>query len=194
MRNCLVIDLDRCSGCDSCVVACKFENNLDLGMYWNRVSVVGPTGTFPDLEQYWLPTQCQQCENAPCIAACPTGASYRDEDNGLVLVDKESCIGCQVCIDACPYGARSYNEDLNVVEKCTCCVQRLKDGESPACVHNCSCGARFYGDLDDPESDAAKAVAAAGEDACHQLPDANGAAPRTVYILSPKTAAWKEIG
>ena len=141
MRNCLVIDLDRCSGCDSCVVACKFENNLDLGMYWNRVSVVGPTGTFPDIEQYWLPTQCQQCENAPCIAACPTGASYRDEDNGLVLVDKESCIGCQVCIDACPYGARSYNEDLNVVEKCTCCVQRLKDGESPACVHNCSCGA-----------------------------------------------------
>ena len=194
MRNRLVIDLDRCSGCDSCVVACKFENNLDLGVYWNRVRVVGPSGTFPDIEQYWLPTQCQQCENAPCIAACPTGASYRDEENGLVLIDKETCIGCQACMDACPYGARSYNEDLNVVEKCTCCVQRLRDGEKPACVHNCSCGARFYGDLDDPESDAAKAVAAAGEENCHQLPDVNGAAPRTVYILSEKTAAWKEIG
>ena len=194
MRNCLVIDLDRCSGCDSCVVACKFENNLDLGVYWNRVNIVGPDGEFPDIEQYWLPTQCQQCENAPCIAVCPTGASYRDDEHGLVLIDKETCIGCQVCMDACPYGARTFNETLNVVEKCTCCVQRLKDGEKPACVHNCSCGGRFYGDLDDPESDAAKAVAAAGEENCHQLPDVAGAAPRTVYILHAETAAWKEIG
>lgn len=58
MRNCLVIDLDRCSGCDSCIAACKLENNVDLGVYYNRVHAVGPTGTFPDLEQYWLPLQC----------------------------------------------------------------------------------------------------------------------------------------
>lgn len=194
MRNCLVIDLDRCSGCDSCVVACKFENNLDLGVYWNRVNPVGPSGDFPNIEQYWLPTQCQQCENAPCVAACPTGASYRDEENGLVLIDKEACIGCQVCLDACPYGARTFNPTLNVVEKCTCCVQRLADGQKPACVTNCCTGGRFFGDLDDPESDAAKAVAAAGEENCYHLPDPSGAEPRTVYILSPKTASWKEIG
>lgn len=194
MRNCLVIDLDRCSGCDSCVASCKLENNIPLGEYWNRVNVVGPSGTWPRIEQYWLPTQCQQCENAPCIAVCPTGASYRDEENGLVLVDKETCIGCQACIDACPYGARSLNEELNVVEKCTCCVQRLREGEKPACVHNCCCGARYFGDLDDPESDAAKAVAAAGPENCHQLPDPSGAAPRTIYILHASTAEWKEIG
>ena len=194
MRNCLVIDLDRCSGCDTCVAACKYENNVPLGEYWNRVNVVGPTGTWPRIEQYWLPTQCQQCENAPCITACPTGASYRDEENGLVLIDHETCIGCQTCIEACPYGARSYNEELNVVDKCTCCVQRLQDGEKPACVHNCCCGARYFGDLDDPESDAAKAVAAAGEENCHQLPDPTGAQPRTIYILHETTAAWQEIG
>lgn len=194
MRNCLVIDLDRCSGCDTCVAACKYENNVPLGEYWNRVNVVGPTGTWPRIEQYWLPTQCQQCENAPCIAACPTGASYRDEENGLVLIDHETCIGCQTCIEACPYGARSYNEELNVVDKCTCCVQRLQEGEKPACVHNCCCGARYFGDLDDPESDAAKAVAAAGEENCHQLPDPTGAQPRTIYILHASTAAWQEIG
>ncbi len=194
MRNCLVIDLDRCSGCDTCVAACKYENNVPLGEYWNRVNVVGPTGTWPRIEQYWLPTQCQQCENAPCITACPTGASYRDEENGLVLIDHETCIGCQTCIEACPYGARSYNEELNVVDKCTCCVQRLQEGEKPACVHNCCCGARYFGDLDDPESDAAKAVAAAGEENCHQLPDPTGAQPRTIYILHASTAAWQEIG
>ena len=194
MRNCLVIDLDRCTGCDSCVVACKHENNVPLGVYWNRVNVVGPTGKWPEIEQYYLPTQCQQCENAPCIAACPTGASYRDEENGLVLIDHETCIGCQTCIEACPYGARSYNEELNVVEKCTCCVQRLQDGEKPACVKTCCAGARFFGDLDDPESDVAKAVAAAGEENCRQLPDPTGAQPRTIYILHASTAAWQEIG
>lgn len=194
MRNCLVIDLDRCSGCDTCVAACKYENNVPLGEYWNRVNVVGPTGTWPRIEQYWLPTQCQQCENAPCITACPTGASYRDEENGLVLIDHETCIGCQTCMDACPYGVRSYNPEANVVEKCTCCVQRLQEGEKPACVHNCCCGARYFGDLDDPESDAAKAVAAAGEENCHQLPDPTGAQPRTIYILHETTAAWQEIG
>jgi Fe-S-cluster-containing dehydrogenase component len=194
MRNCLVIDLDRCTGCDSCVVACKFENGFDLGERVNRVEVVGPAGTFPNIEQYWLPMQCQQCENAPCIEVCPTGASYRDDEFGLVLVDAETCIGCQLCMSACPFDARTYNETLGVVEKCTGCIQRLREGEEPACVHNCCAGGRFFGDLDDPDSDAAKAVAAAGEENCHRLADNDGADARTVYILSSKTAAWNDRG
>lgn len=194
MRKCLVIDLDRCSGCDSCIVACKLENNIDLGNYWNRVIAVGPTGTFPDIEQYWLPVQCQQCENPACVHVCPTGASYRDPDTGVVLVDKEKCIGCEYCMMACPYGVRTFNENEKVVEKCTLCSHLTADGEGvPACVHNCCAGARFYGDIDDAESDAAKAIAAADSDAVHHLPDPGDAKPATVYILSPKTAEWKGL-
>ena len=158
MRNCLVIDLDRCSGCDSCIAACKLENNVDLGVYYNRVHVVGPTGTFPDLEQYWLPLQCQQCENPGCIEVCPTGASYRDPNNNVVMINKELCIGCQYCMYACPFGVRQFNEGEGVVEKCTMCWHRLAKGEEPACVEVCPARARFWGDLDDPDSEVSRLV------------------------------------
>ena len=191
MRNCLVIDLDRCSGCDTCIVACKYAHGLDLGVCWNRVQTV-TVGTFPNVKQYWLPRQCQQCENAPCLEVCPTGATYREDEYGLVVIDADACIGCKLCMDACPYAARRYDEGKGIVEKCDCCIARLKDGEKPACVHNCCAGGRFFGDLDDPESDAAKAVAEAGEENCHWLADASGAEPRTVYLLHEKTAAWQD--
>ena len=193
-RRTLVINLDRCTGCDSCVVACKHENSIGLGTYFCRVNAVGPTGTWPDIEQYWLPVQCQQCENAACVNVCPTGASYRDPDTNVVLVDKSKCIGCKYCMMACPYGVRSFNESEGVVEKCTLCSQLTADGsDDPACVHNCCTGARFFGDLDDPDSDASKAIAEAGEDNCYHLPDPGNANPTCVYILHESTAAWKEL-
>ena len=189
-RNCLVVDLDKCIGCHACEVACKNENGIALGEYWNRVLQIGPHGTFPDLEQYWLPVQCQQCEDAPCVHVCPTGASYRDAD-GKVLVNKSKCIGCKYCMMACPYGVRSWNTDERVVEKCTLCGQLTAKGELPACVHNCPGGARFYGDLDDPDSDASKALAAADKSAVHSLTDV-GNKPATRYILSSRYAEWQE--
>ena len=73
MAKGLLINLDRCTGCDSCIVACKLENRLPLGSFYNKVIAIGPTGTFPDVEKYWLPSQCQQCENPQCVAVCPTG-------------------------------------------------------------------------------------------------------------------------
>ena len=155
MKNTLVIDLDRCSGCDSCVAACKMENQMNLGVVRNHVSAIGPTGTFPDIEMYWLPMQCQQCENPGCIEVCPTGASYRDEETGIVLVNAEDCIGCESCLTGCPYGVRQLNPKTNTIEKCTLCFQRKNDENwVPACVHNCCCGARTFGDLDDPNSEA----------------------------------------
>ncbi|WP_165045042.1 MULTISPECIES: 4Fe-4S dicluster domain-containing protein [unclassified Adlercreutzia] len=192
MKNCLVIDLDRCSGCDGCIAACKHENSVDLGVYYNRVPAIGPTGTFPDIEMYWRPMQCQQCVNPGCIEVCPTGASYRDEETGVVLVNADECIGCETCISGCPYNVRTLNPNTNVVEKCTLCFQRRNDadGWEPACVHNCCTGARYFGDLDDPESSASKAIAAAGEENCYHLPDENGLEPSTVYILS--YAKWQE--
>ncbi|MCD8315998.1 MAG: 4Fe-4S dicluster domain-containing protein [Eggerthellaceae bacterium] len=193
MRNTLVIDLDRCTGCQTCIVSCKHENNVDLGNYWNRVVTVGPTGTWPDVEMYWLPAQCQQCENPKCVHVCPTGASYRDEETDVVLIDKSKCIGCQYCIMACPYGVRQFNETEGVVEKCTLCSQRTAAGEDPACVHNCCNGARFYGDLDDPDSDVSKAIAAAGDENVYHLPDPGDSKPTCAYILHSDTATWKEL-
>jgi len=193
MKYALVIDLDRCSGCDSCVVACKHENKLDLGMYRCTVPIVGPTGTFPDIEQYWLPKACNQCENPGCVEVCPTGASYRDEETGVVLIDESKCIGCLTCFQGCPYNVRMLNPATNTVQKCTLCFQRHteKDWE-PACVHTCCTGARYFGDLDDASSSAAKAVAAAGASNCYHVKDANGLNPSTVYILHESTAKWQE--
>lgn len=194
MRRTLVINLDRCSGCDSCVAACKYENGLPLGEYYNRMLSIGPTGTFPDIERYWLPVQCQQCENPQCVAVCPTGASYRDPDTNVVLVDRGKCIGCEYCIYACPYGVRDFSEEQGVAEKCTLCSQLTADGtDVPVCVHNCCAGARFFGDLDDPESDASKELAKYDDECIHSLPDPGGVKPTTRYILSPKVASWKEL-
>ena len=179
-RNCLVVDLDKCIGCHACEVACKNENGIALGEYWNRVLQIGPHGTFPDLEQYWLPVQCQQCEDAPCVHVCPTGASYRDAD-GKVLVDKEKCIGCKYCMMACPYGVRSWNKEQKVVEKCTLCNHLTAAGEKPACVKNCCGKARFYGDLDDPNSELAQLRATKGKNV-HILLEEKGTKPQVFYF------------
>lgn len=193
MKKCLVVNLDRCSGCDSCVAACKHENEVDLGIYFNHVSAVGPVGTFPEIEMYWLPSQCQQCANPGCIEVCPTGASYRDEETGVVLINEKECIACKACLEGCPYNARMLNPASGTVQKCTLCFQRhTEENWIPACVKTCCCGARSFGDLDDPESAASKAVAEAGEKNCHHLSDPGKLEPSTVYILSEKTAKWQD--
>lgn len=189
MRNALVVDLERCIGCFGCEISCKMENNVALGEYWNKVVVEGPYGTFPDIEEYWLPTMCQQCEDAPCVHVYPTGASYRDENN-VVLIDKSVCIGCRYCMMACPYGVRNWNKEQQVVEKCTLCQHLTQQGKEPACVHNCPGEARFYGDLDDPNSDASQALAAADPADVHRLKNV-GNNPSTAYILSSKYATWR---
>jgi Fe-S-cluster-containing dehydrogenase component len=132
---------------------------------------------------------CQQCANAPCVHVCPTGASFRDEQTNIVQIDKERCIGCKYCLMACPYGVRNWNEAETIVEKCTLCSQLTAVGDSPACVKACCGKARFYGDLDDPSSDAAKALAEKAADARHSLPDV-GNNPQTAYLLSPIYGHW----
>lgn len=189
-RNCIVIDLDRCIGCYSCDTACKMENDVALGERWNKVLQVEPFGEFPDVHTYWLPVMCQQCAESPCTHVCPTGASYRDPVTDMVLIDKEKCIGCKYCMMACPYGVRSWNKEQHVVEKCTLCTHLTSAGEKPACVKACCGKARFYGDLDDPNSDASKALAEADPASIHYLPD-SGNGPLTAYILSAKTGEWR---
>lgn len=157
-RNCIVVNLDRCTGCFGCEVACKMENGVALGERWSKVFTVGPVGEYPDMTRYALPTMCQQCENAPCVSVCPTGASYRDGNN-VVLVDKEKCIGCKYCMAACPYGVRIQIEKTGVIEKCRFCWYEGEPGNPPACVGTCISGARVFGDLDDPESDISREIA-----------------------------------
>jgi molybdopterin-containing oxidoreductase family iron-sulfur binding subunit len=130
--------------------------------------------TVPEEGHFYVPVQCQQCRNAPCTKVCPTGATWMEAD-GIVVIDYDWCIGCRYCMAACPYGARHFNwgepqmpvEELNtdthylgnrprpkgVVEKCTFCIQRTREGRYPACVEVCPVGARKFGNLLDPESE-----------------------------------------
>lgn len=189
-HNAIVVNLNLCTGCMSCEVACKQENDVPLGVYWNRVQRIAQGDSYPDFKQFWLPTMCQQCENAPCVEVCPVGASYRDADDNTVLIDQEKCIGCQRCIDACPYGVRTYIPDENYVVKCSQCHQLTVNGEKPACVKNCPAACRFYGDLDDPDSDASKAIAEADPADAHRFAD-SGNQPAAAYILSDRIGTWE---
>jgi len=112
-----------------------------------------------------FPRSCLHCDDAPCVTVCPTGASYKRSDDGIVLVNADTCIGCKLCSWACPYGAREYDEDEGVMKKCTLCVDKIynetlpEESRVPACVSTCPTGARHFGDLADPESDVSKLVA-----------------------------------
>ena len=149
----IITDLNRCTGCLACTVACKAINGVDVGNFWIKTLRVGPhpieggSGTFPDVEMYFLPVQCQHCENPECVKVCPTGASHKLED-GTVQIDKSKCIGCQFCAMSCPYGVRYLNEEERVVEKCTLCEQKIAQGELPQCVTQCGGRARYFGDLE----------------------------------------------
>lgn len=190
-HNCIVVNLDKCLGCFGCEVACKMENDVALGEHWNKVLLRGPFGDYPNQVRYPLPAMCQQCADAPCVHVCPTGASYRDPDTNIVLINKEICIGCKYCMMACPYGVRDWNVATKTVEKCTLCGQLTARGELPACVKSCAGGARFYGDLDDPTSDVSVELAKYAATDIHTLPNV-GNNPSTKYIMTSIHGEWKE--
>jgi len=173
----MVIDLNKCLGCQACTVSCKVENSTKPGIFWNRVEDE-EFGEYPAVRRRFLPRLCMHCENAPCIEVCPTRASYKQED-GIVLIDYDKCIGCKYCIVACPYRARYFNNEkkgyyasgltpneqigyqghrLGVTEKCTFCTHLLEKGKEPACVRTCIVKARWFGDLEDPYSEVSQLI------------------------------------
>ncbi len=191
MRYAIVTDLNRCMGCLSCSVACKMVHNVPIGSFYCKVLRIGPNpvndgGNFPDVEMYFLPLMCQHCSEPACVAVCPTGASYKSAD-GTVLIDQEKCSGCKLCLDACPYDSRFYNEQMNLVEKCTMCNDLVAQGMEPACVSECCGRARAFGDLDDPGSAASKMLGSGGEN-IFSLAD-SGNHPAFRYIL--RKVRWR---
>ena len=157
----MLIDLSACIGCSACAVACKQENDIPLGCF-NTWVESWDAGVYPNVTRANMPKQCNHCADAPCVKVCPTGASYRTED-GVVLVDADKCIGCKYCMAACPYQVRWVNE-AGEVDKCTSCYHRITNGLLPACVSTCVTNARFFGDLNDPNSDISKKIAQLGSE------------------------------
>jgi Fe-S-cluster-containing dehydrogenase component/formate-dependent nitrite reductase membrane component NrfD len=151
-----VLDQSRCIGCHACTTACKSENVVPLGVTRTYVKSVD-VGVFPNVRRAFQVTRCNQCEDAPCVAACPTRAMYRRPD-GIVDFDKNLCIGCKACIAACPYDAIFINPEDHSAEKCNFCAHRLDVGLEPACVTVCPTQAILVGDLNDPTSKVAQIV------------------------------------
>ena len=182
------LNLSVCNGCRKCAEACHRENNHDRDTNNSYIRVFEMTnGSFDFADgdptythatsapgKYYMPVQCQQCDNPPCVSVCPVEATWKEPD-GIVVVDYDWCIGCRYCEAACPYHARRFNwkepnvpaAEINpdqgylsnrirpqgVMEKCTFCLHRTRRGQLPACAEACPTGARVFGDLADPSSD-----------------------------------------
>ena len=178
----LVIDLDTCVGCHACAVNCKEWNTGGYhapltderpydtdpsGVWLNRIHTF-EVGEGESGRLVHFPKSCLHCEDAPCVTVCPTGASYKRSEDGIVLVDEDMCIGCKLCSWACPYGAREYDQDAGVMKKCTLCIDRIYNenldeiDRVPACVATCPASARHFGDLADPQSHVSRLVEARG--------------------------------
>jgi Fe-S-cluster-containing dehydrogenase component/formate-dependent nitrite reductase membrane component NrfD len=151
-----VLDQERCIGCHACTTACKSENEVPLGVTRTYVKAV-EVGTFPQVRRDFQVTRCNQCSDAPCVAACPTSAMFTRRD-GIVDFNKDSCIGCKACIAACPYDAIFINPQDHSAEKCNFCAQRIDVGLEPACVVVCPAEAILVGDLNDPTSKVAQII------------------------------------
>jgi len=180
-RYAFVIDARRCIGCKACMVACKAEWEVPVGLSRNWVLDTGVQGTFPDLWKEFVTGNCMHCARPPCVEVCPSGATYQRPD-GLVEIDEDSCLGCAQCVPACPYGARFYNPEKGVAEKCNACLPRIEGGQQPACVETCVGGARLFGDLDDPDSPVSRALRVNQEEITKLVSAQVDTAPQIYYI------------
>jgi len=198
----MLIDIEKCIGCGSCVRACKTENDVPLEPYYFRTwveryhvpkgdiehpEVDSPNGgydAFPPRYQpgdgsknFFVPKLCNHCIHPPCVQVCPVGATFATED-GVVLIDSERCIGCRYCIQACPYGARYLDPRTKTADKCSFCYHRVRQGLLPACVEACPTQARIFGDL---KSKASRLVRFARMNKVHVLKPQLNTEPKVYY-------------
>jgi Fe-S-cluster-containing dehydrogenase component len=155
----MVIEAERCLDCKACMAACKVANQLPEGKWRNWIkSQDMQKAASAGKPAIFQPGNCMHCDNATCVQACPTGATYKDPKTGVVKIDEGLCIGCGQCIPSCPYGARYRHPEKRIADKCDFCAQRRADGLEPACVSTCPTKARSFGDINDPTSNVAKLI------------------------------------
>lgn len=168
----MLVDIEKCIGCGSCVRACQNENHVPDGYYrtWIEryrireengaeiVEVDSPDGgkfgftptNEPGMKEFFVPKMCNHCADSPCTQVCPVGATFVSPD-GVVLVDEKYCLGCRYCIQACPYGCRFLHPQKKVAQKCTLCYHRITQGLTTACCEVCPTGSRQLADLKNPK-------------------------------------------
>ncbi|MBI2992954.1 MAG: 4Fe-4S dicluster domain-containing protein [Gammaproteobacteria bacterium] len=205
----MVVDINRCVGCQTCTAACKHANDTSPGVQWRGVLDV-ESGSFPDVQREFLVVGCQHCANPPCVPVCPTGAT-RQRADGLVTMDYDLCLGCGYCAVACPYQARTivhdrdwyfgvetiqeravaHDERLGVAQKCTFCVDRVDEGVelgrvpgkdldyTPACAASCVAQAITFGDFNDQESNVSRLIR---DNASFQMHAELGTDPQIKYL------------
>lgn len=211
----MVINLQKCVGCYSCVISCKQEHHLPPEVFWNRI-LISETGKYPTVMKQIYPVLCCHCKEPACVKACPTGATSQRED-GIVMVNYDKCVGCRYCLIACPYQQRTYYGDGNreyfpgqgltelekigkelfplqpgTVVKCNFCLERIDEGirqglkpgvdreATPACVIACPAKARYFGNLEDPQSEICQLIK---EKRAFQLHPEFGTDPSVFYIV-----------
>ena len=150
MANSFLFDMNKCTGCGACRLACTIENRLDLDKSWRRVDTFNER-RLPLAPLFHHSIACNHCLDASCMKACPARAIRRDEATGAVILDDGLCIGCKYCSWACPYEAPCFDEKNGVMGKCTLCSHRLEEGKEPACTSQCPTGALRFGDVKEEE-------------------------------------------
>jgi len=207
VRWAFLVDTTKCIGCGLCVTACKNENEIPFDAPVTRTwveryvvtkdgethadSPMGARDGFTDpaireqeydaddiAKAFFVPKLCNQCENPACVQVCPVGATYQTHD-GVVLVDREWCIGCGYCIMACPYGVRFFHPEHKVADKCNFCYHRITKGLNPACVQACAFGARRIANLRDPDDPVTQIILT---ERVSVLKDEYGTKPHVFYL------------
>lgn len=148
----MVIRVDQCIGCRRCVSACMATNEVP-SYGWRTLVLEREVKQAIGQKREFIPVLCNQCNNPPCVRACPVVATYKDKTNGIVMMNNKKCIGCKICMAACPYDARYYNEEKGAIDKCDFCFElKLSRGEkNTACSVACPADVRIFGDLSNPQ-------------------------------------------
>jgi len=187
----MVIDSAKCIDCKACVAACKQANHVSRGVWRNWIKEAAPPLENGKLGRgHFQPGACMHCDEPSCVAACPTGATYKNTADGTVVIDHKLCIGCGNCLKACPYGARFRDPVKRIADKCTYCPERRAAGLAPACVDTCPTKARVFGDINDPGSAAAQLLAANKGRVVRVIAKEKDTKPNMYYLASTAPDGW----